>query len=82
MTMFPEDPSYLHMAGQILSVPIKKTHTATVTYPSLDAVKAILAGPDLTVRFMKTVKGISPECLDLKKVNRDNILAFGVAMVQ
>jgi integrase/recombinase XerD len=45
-----EDPSYLHMSGQILSIPIKKTLTATVTYLSLDAVKAILAGPDLTLK--------------------------------
>lgn len=45
-----ESPAYLHMCGQILSIPIKKTLTATVTYLSLDAVKAILEGPDLTLR--------------------------------
>jgi len=45
-----EDPVYLHMCGQILSIPIKKTHTATVTYLSLDAIRAILEGPDLTLK--------------------------------
>ncbi|WP_439484116.1 site-specific integrase [Cyclobacterium plantarum] len=45
-----EDPAYLHMCGQVLSIPIKKTATATVTYLSLDAVKIILEGPDLTLK--------------------------------
>lgn len=45
-----EDPTYLHMCGQILAIPIKKTLTATVTYLSLDAIKAILKGPDLTLK--------------------------------
>lgn len=45
-----ENPAYLHMSGQILSIPIKKTLQATVTYLSLDAVKAILEGPDLTLK--------------------------------
>lgn len=45
-----EDPAYLHMCGQILSIPIKKTLTATMTYLSLDAIKAILEGPDLTLK--------------------------------
>lgn len=45
-----EDPACLHMCGQILSIPLKKTSTATVTYLSLDAMKAILEGPDLTLK--------------------------------
>lgn len=45
-----EDPAYLHMCGQVLSIPMKKTVNAKVTYLSLDAVKAILEGPDLTLK--------------------------------
>jgi integrase/recombinase XerD len=45
-----QDPTYLHMSGQVLSTPMKKTTAATVTYLSLDAVKAILEGPDLTLK--------------------------------
>lgn len=43
-----EDPVYLHACGQILSIPMKRTSTTTVTYLSLDTIKAILEGPDLT----------------------------------
>jgi integrase/recombinase XerD len=45
-----EDPAYLHMCGQIISIPIKKSVQATVTYLSLDAIKAILKCPDLTLK--------------------------------
>ena len=43
-----EEPAYLHVCGQILSIRMKKTALTTVTYLSLDAIKAILEGPDLT----------------------------------
>lgn len=45
-----QDPAYLHMCGQVLSIPLKKTATPTVSYLSLDAVKTILEGPDLTLK--------------------------------
>jgi site-specific recombinase XerD len=45
-----EDPIYLDMCGQILSIPVKKAPITTVTYLSLDAIKAILEGPDLTLK--------------------------------
>ena len=45
-----EDPTYLHMCGQVLSIPMKKIVNDRVGYLSLDAVKAILEGPDLTLK--------------------------------
>jgi site-specific recombinase XerD len=45
-----EDPTYLNMCGHILSIPVKKAPTTTVTYLPLDAIKAILEGPDLTLK--------------------------------
>jgi integrase/recombinase XerD len=45
-----ENPAYLHLCGQVLSIPVKKAHDATVTYLSMDAIKAILAGPDLELK--------------------------------
>jgi integrase/recombinase XerD len=43
-----EEPAYLHVCGQVLSIPMKKTSVTTVTYLSLDAIKTILEGPELT----------------------------------
>lgn len=43
-----EDPMYLHACGQVLSIPLKKTASPTVTYLALDTIKAILDGPDLS----------------------------------
>ena len=45
-----EDPAYLHMCGQVLSIPMKKIVNDRVGYLSLDAVKAILEGPDLALK--------------------------------
>jgi integrase/recombinase XerD len=43
-----EDPMYLHACGQVVSIPLKKTASTMVTYLTLDTIKAILHGPDLS----------------------------------
>lgn len=44
-------PEYLQLCGQILSIPLKKTHKTSLTYLSLDGIKLLLKMPNTTTKL-------------------------------
>jgi len=46
-----EAPEHIYLSQQILAVPIKRTHSRTINYLTLDGIKAILDIPDRTSKM-------------------------------
>ena len=46
-----EAPEHIYLSQQILAVPIKRTHSRTINYLTLDGIKAILDIPDSTSKI-------------------------------